>query len=144
MTLTVLTYIVYLVLSVGMCVWVAQTLYSNGRVFLIDVFHGKEDLADSINHLLVVGFYLVNLGYIAMWLKVDQVVGSTQGVFEAVSWKVGIVLMVLGMLHFANLYVFSRIRRAGSLKQYEVDDRTKRRPPLPSRKLSEARDGDLA
>ena len=59
-TVVVTTYISYVVLSVVLTVWVAQTLHKNGRVFLVEVFSGNEALADSVNHLLVVGFYLIN------------------------------------------------------------------------------------
>ncbi len=55
----VVTYVVYLLLSIALTVWVARTLFKNGRIFLVDVFHGNEALADSVNHLLVVGFYLI-------------------------------------------------------------------------------------
>ena len=63
------TYIVYIALSIPLTIWVAHTLYKNGRVFLIDSFRGNERLADSVNHLLVVGFYLINIGYVALALK---------------------------------------------------------------------------
>ena len=59
-------YISYLAISIGLTIWVARTLYRSGRVFLLDAFHGNADLADSVNHLLVVGFYLINIGYIAL------------------------------------------------------------------------------
>ena len=68
----VVTYSVYIVLSVALTIWVAQTLFKNGRIFLVDVFKGNEGLADSVNHLLVVGFYLINLGYVCLALKVSQ------------------------------------------------------------------------
>ena len=63
------SYLTYLGISVAMTVWVARTLSRNGRVFLVDAFRGREDLADSINHLLVVGFYLINLGYVTLALR---------------------------------------------------------------------------
>ncbi len=69
MTPIVWTYIVYIALSIPLTVWVAQTLHKNGRVFLVDSFRGNERLADSVNHLLVVGFYLINIGYVALALK---------------------------------------------------------------------------
>jgi hypothetical protein len=69
MTPIVWTYIVYIALSIPLTIWVAHTLYKNGRVFLIDSFRGNERLADSVNHLLVVGFYLINIGYVALALK---------------------------------------------------------------------------
>ncbi|HKF94777.1 MAG TPA: hypothetical protein VKB96_09275, partial [Gammaproteobacteria bacterium] len=66
----VITYLLYLAISIALTVWVAQTLFKNGRLFLVDVFHGNEALADSVNHLLVVGFYLINLGYVSLMLKI--------------------------------------------------------------------------
>jgi hypothetical protein len=105
------TYVAYLCVSVGLTVWVARTLFKNGRVFLVDVFQGNESLADSVNHLLVVGFYLVNLGYVSLALRIGYDVATVRDGIEALSWKVGLVLVVLGAMHFTNLYVFSRIRR---------------------------------
>lgn len=99
-----------------MTVWVARTLFRNGRVFLVDVFRGKTDLADSVNHLLVVGFYLINLGYVTLALKLGYEVSSARGSIEALSTKVGQVLLVLGIMHFFNLFVFSRIRRRSVLE----------------------------
>lgn len=111
----VFTYLIYLAVSITLTVWVARTLHQNGRVFLVDVFHGAESLADSVNRLLVVGFYLINLGYVSLALKLGYDVANMQGAIEALSWKVGTVLIVLGGMHFFNLYVFSRIRRRGVL-----------------------------
>lgn len=110
MNLLTITYIAYVVLSVGMTIWVARTLHKNGRIFLVDAFHGNEALADSVNHLLVVGFYLINLGYIALALATKQKVLDTAGVVELVSTKVGVVMLVLGGMHFINLAVFSKMR----------------------------------
>ena len=108
---TTITYIAYLAISVSLTIWVAQTLHKNGRVFLVDVFHGSESLADSVNHLLVVGFYLINFGYVTLALKLGYEVNNAQEGIEALSWKVGLVLLVLGAMHFFNLLVFTRIRR---------------------------------
>ncbi|HEY0098067.1 MAG TPA: hypothetical protein VGB76_03835 [Pyrinomonadaceae bacterium] len=107
----IFTYLMYLCISIGLTVWVAQTLFKNGRVFLVDVFRGNEALADSVNHLLVVGFYLINFGYVSLALRIGYDVTSMRASIEALSWKVGLVLVVLGGMHFFNLYVFSRIRR---------------------------------
>jgi hypothetical protein len=106
----VTTYLTYLVISIGLTAWVAQTLHKNGRVFLVDVFHGNEALADSVNHMLVVGFYLINFGYVALMLKIGVAVTTPQGSIEALSTKIGMVLLVLGGMHFFNLAIFSKIR----------------------------------
>ena len=115
MDVTLYSYLAYVVISVALTIWVARTLHKNGRIFLVDVFHGNEPLADSVNHLLVVGFYLINLGYVSLALKLGYDVRNAQEGIEALSWKVGMVLVVLGSMHFFNLYIFSRMRRRASL-----------------------------
>ena len=113
--ITAYTYLIYLAISIALTVWVARTLHRNGRVFLVDVFHGNEPLADSVNHLLVVGFYLINFGYVSLALKLGYNVATAQEGIEALSVKVGMVLLVLGAMHFFNLFIFSRMRRRASL-----------------------------
>src|SRR5246500_2576853 len=105
------TYAAYLVASLAITVWVARTLHRNGRIFLVDAFLGNEELADSVNHLLVVGFYLINIGYVSLALKVAAGPADVQQVFELLSTKVGVVLLVLGGMHFFNLYVFAKMRK---------------------------------
>ena len=109
------TYLLYVGISVGLTVWVAQTLYRNGHVFLVDVFRGNGALAASVNHLLVVGFYLVNLGFVCLYLKVGLPVREPHEAMEALASKVGLVLLVLGGMHFLNLYVFAKIRQRAVL-----------------------------
>ncbi len=115
MTIGITTYLIYLAVSIALTIWVARTLHKNGRVFLVDVFHGNEALADSVNHLLVVGFYLINFGYVSLALKLGYNVATPQEGIEALSVKVGMVLLVLGAMHFFNLFIFSRMRRRASL-----------------------------
>jgi hypothetical protein len=119
MTIGLTTYLIYLALSVALTIWVARTLHKNGRVFLVDVFHGNEALADSVNHLLVVGFYLINFGYVSLALKLGYVVVTAQEAMEALSVKIGMVLIVLGGMHFFNLFVFSRMRRRSNAQQHQ-------------------------
>ena len=117
-TVTVWTYLLYLGISVAMTVWVARTLHKNGRIFLVDNFMGNEPLADSVNHLLVVGFYLVNIGFVTLALKYGDKPTNTQTALEILSSKVGLVLVVLGGMHFFNLFIFSKLRhRADHHKQ---------------------------
>ncbi len=105
------TYVIYLAVSVALTVWVARTLHKNGRVFLIDNFLGNEQLADSVNHLLVVGFYLINIGFVSLFLKYGDKANDTQQAIECLSTKTGIVLVVLGVMHFFNLLIFSTMRK---------------------------------
>ena len=117
MTIGLSTYLIYLALSIALTIWVGRTLHKNGRVFLVDVFHGNEALADSVNHLLVVGFYLINFGYVSLALKLGYIIETAEQSVEALSVKIGMVLLVLGGMHFFNLFVFSRMRRRTTARQ---------------------------
>src|ERR1700674_1337727 len=84
-------YLLYLAISLALTVWVARTLHKNGRIFLVDSFLGNADLADSVNHLLVVGFYLVNIGFVTLALRHGDHAIDVQSGLEILSSKVGLV-----------------------------------------------------
>lgn len=111
MTTMVWTYLAYLSVSIGLTIWVAQTLKKSGLIFLVDAFHGNEKLASSVNHLLAVGFYLVNIGFVSLALQFGGKASDVQEAIEYLSLKVGLVLVLLGAMHFGNLIVFSKMRR---------------------------------
>ncbi|MDE1151328.1 MAG: hypothetical protein PW788_02230 [Micavibrio sp.] len=108
----VYVYAVYLVLSIAITVWVGRTLHSNGRVFLVQNFQGNEALADSINHLLLVGFYLINFGFMSLTLKYGEKPADLAGSIEFLSTKIGAIIMVLGVMHFFNMRALIRFRHA--------------------------------
>jgi len=110
---TVIAYLMYLPAAAALTVWVARTLHRNGRVFLLQAFHGREDMADSVNHLLVVGFYLINLGFIATALRYGDKPRDIQELIEFLSTKLGLVMVVLGGMHFFNMFNFDKMRRKG-------------------------------
>jgi len=112
----VITYVVYLALSLGITVWVGQSLHRNGRVFLVENFQGQERLADSINHLLLVGFYLVNVGFVALALRYGQKPTDLVEAFEFLSTKVGLVIVILGLMHFFNMRMLVRYRTSKLFK----------------------------
>ena len=109
----VICYAAYLAISLAVTIWVARTLHRNGRIFLVDAFQGNGAMADSVNSLLVVGFYLINIGYVALALHSDAVLGNPRAAIELVCDKIGVVLLVLGFMHFFNLYIFNRLRKRG-------------------------------
>ena len=109
--IVVYAYIVYIVVSVGLTIWVAKTLHKNGRIFLIDAFHGNEAMADSVNHLLVVGFYLINIGFVSLALRYGDHPQDIAQAFEYLGTKLGMVLLVLGGMHFFNMFNFDKMRR---------------------------------
>lgn len=127
----VYAYLVYLLISTALTIWVAKTLFRNGQIFLVQAFDNNESLASSVNHLLVVGFYLVNIGYVTLALSYGAKPGDLQQMIEFLSWKIGLVLVVLGFMHFMNLGVFSDMRRKAIARR----DLAAYRPPhAPMRK----------
>ena len=103
-------YVTYAAVSIGLIVWLARTLFRNGAVFLEGVFDDNPKMAEAVNRLLVIGFYMVNLGYAALLLQANEAGDAVRAV-EVLVRKLGVLLVSLAALHFVNLYVVSRIRR---------------------------------
>ena len=123
MNLTVATYLLYLAITIPLTLWVAHVLHRHGHIFLNDVFSGDTNLAKAVNQLLVIGFYLLNLGYVALFMTSDAQVSSVRRLMEVLSAKVGAVAIVLGVVHLANVWALNALRRRALL-------RAKSLPPL--------------
>lgn len=110
MDLRFVDYLIYIAASIVLTVWVGNTLYHNGRPFLVSVF--KEDgLADSVNRLLVVGFYLINFGAAALLINTGDTPPNVTDMVKQTVTRIGVVLLVLGFMHFNNLMILRAIRR---------------------------------
>jgi hypothetical protein len=107
-------YVIYSATSIGLVVWLARTLFRNGAVFLEDVFADKPQLAASVNRLLVIGFYLLNLGFALLILQARSAVDALSAT-EVLVHRLGTLLMSLGVLHLLNMFVFYRIRRRAEM-----------------------------
>ena len=102
-------YGVYVLVAIGLTAWLARTLFHSGTAFLHDVFVDRPELAEAVNRLLVVGFYMLNLGYALYILRTSGGLGG----FEAVQFlvnRLALLLVTLALLHFVNVFVFWRIR----------------------------------
>jgi hypothetical protein len=119
------TYVIYLIASAALTIWVAHTLSTRGRIFLVQFMADNEELADSINHLLVVGFYLVNLGYAMLALSYGHKPATLEQAIESLSFKIGLVLLVLGMTHFFNMSMIGRWGRRldAAIRVMRADDK---------------------
>jgi hypothetical protein len=109
--MTEIVYALNLIIAIGITIWVAHTLASNGEVFLIDCFGHNPELARSTNHLLVVGFYLVNLGFITLTLSLGDEPKTVPEAVRFLSAKVGLAVLVLGAMHFFNLGAIAQFGR---------------------------------
>ncbi len=120
-------YAIYLVISIALTVWVARTLSKNGIVFLVECFGHDELLARSTNHLLVVGFYLVNLGWILLTLQFGDAPATLADTIRFLSSKIGLVVVVLGLMHFFNMNAIAKFgRKVGEwLHQEKLEKRAR-------------------
>jgi hypothetical protein len=115
-------HILYLAASLAVTVWVARTLSRHGRLFLVDIFGGRERVADAVNTLLVVGFYLVNVAYVALALKFGPDADTPAQVVFRLTDKMGLVLLILGGMHFFNLLVLTWLRRKSRREPLDVTE----------------------
>ena len=103
------TYLLYITISLGLTLWVGRTLNKNGHVFLMESYEGKEPLALAINNMLLVGFYMVNIGFICYTLKITGANPvNTAQIIEFLSVKVGFIAIVLGGMHFALMFALQK------------------------------------
>ncbi|HEV2372171.1 MAG TPA: hypothetical protein VGS19_08385 [Streptosporangiaceae bacterium] len=108
----VLALMIYLAAGIGLTAVVGRALARSGRAFLLDVFGNSAALAEAVTRLLVVGFYLLSLGFVALTVGMPGTIGNASQAVQLLSVKVGELLLVLGALYFATLVVFSRLRRS--------------------------------
>jgi hypothetical protein len=110
-------YLAYTACAVGLTIWLARSLFRDGAVFLAEVFDTPE-IGAAVNRLLVTGFYMLNLGYAFAILKSNKATTTTDA-FEVLASKLGILLLSLALIHFVNLFVFTRIRHRRELTSLE-------------------------
>lgn len=108
--MTITFYAMYVLFSLAFTFWVGTNLFRSGRIFLMDSFQQDERKADAVNQLLLVGFYLVNIGLVSLFLSVGQKPTTVIEAFELLAHKIGIVLLVLGGMHFFNMRNISQMR----------------------------------
>lgn len=107
----------YVIITITLTIWVAHNLFKNGKVFLIDIFHGNADLAAAVNNLLLVGFYLINLGYAVYTLRVVTGIPDARILVEVLSRKIGAIILILGTMHFVNMFLFFRLRKRALIEK---------------------------
>lgn len=104
-------YLIYLPVVIFLTWYVAYVLFKNSRTFMLDIFHGKEEIATSTNTLFKTGFYLLNLGFALVIMKITSDILDGQTMLEILSYKIGGFSIYLGTMLFFNLYLFFRGRR---------------------------------
>lgn len=112
-------YSIYLPIALFLTYYVSKTLFKNGKIFMLDIFRGREEIAQATNKLFETGFYLLNLGFALMILRLSIYNNSYQSLIEALSYKIGGFSIYLGIMLFLNLYFFFRGKRKAKEAQEE-------------------------
>ncbi len=107
----VVTYVAYLLISVALTVLAGRVLSRSGRMFLVDALGGSESAASGISNLIVVSFYLISLGFVALTMRTSGDIVSARQAIQLLAAKVGAVLLVLGVLYLAGILILTRLRR---------------------------------
>lgn len=104
----ILVYAIYLPVTILLTTYVARVLFGGGKIFMTDIFNGREDIALATNRMFQVGFYLLNVGFALLVMKTGEHMLTGRGAFELFSIKVGRFSIYLGIMLFFNLYLFFR------------------------------------
>lgn len=105
--MNILAYFIYLPVTVYITVVVGHRLYSDGAYFIRDLFPTQRLLADQINKFLLIGYYLLNLGYVAISLTFWKEVSTLLQVAEELSIRLGLIVLTLGIIHYLNMVVLA-------------------------------------
>ena len=119
-TLNVFAYGIYLPIVIVLTWYVAHTLFKNSKVFMLDIFRGKTEIAVSTNKLFETGFYLLNLGFAFLIMEIAHEIFDNRTLLETLSTKIGGFCIYLGVMLFFNLYLFFRGRRISRDRAKEI------------------------
>jgi len=111
-----MAYLIYLPVVIVLTWYVAHTLFKNSKVFMLDIFNGKAEIAVATNKLFETGFYLLNLGFAFWVMEITSDILATRSMLEILSAKIGGYCIYLGISLFFNLYLFFRGRRISKEK----------------------------
>lgn len=122
--LIVSTYLVYIPVAIMLTFFVARVFFKNSKVFMLDIFRGREEIAMSTNRLFEVGFYLLNLGFALFFMRIQNTLQQfdRQDMFEVLSYKIGVLAVFLGLMVFFNLYMLFRGKKKAKQHNTNVEN----------------------
>jgi hypothetical protein len=95
-------FIIYILITGYITIYVGQVLYKNGRHFILRMLL-DEGMTDAVNRILLTGYYLINLGYVSIMLTLRPPAGSLPELIASLSISIGRILLTLGIMHYFNI-----------------------------------------
>lgn len=111
MSYHILSYIFYSIIVIYIILWVGKLFHKNGRIFILSLFNGNENISDTTNNLLLIGYYLFNIGYAILQLTSVQTIDNSSLIIEYLASKVGIQILILALLHFNNMLIIYTVSK---------------------------------
>lgn len=106
-----ISYLLFILISGYITIYVGWVCYTNGYLYVLELFQHNEAIVKSLNQLLLIGYYLVNLGFILYGLHSWERIDTLVEMLNLVSFKISIVLVSLCYLHFQNIILIYLIRK---------------------------------
>jgi len=119
-SMMVKAYLVYLIITIAMTCFVARILFQNSKVFMLDIFRGRAEIAYPTNRLFEIGFYLMNIGAALLCMQTSRIM-TNQGLLETLSMKIGGFSIYLGIMLFLNLFLFFRGKKVSKQKALGIE-----------------------
>ena len=110
-SLELIAYIIYLPISIGLTTLVSQHLFKNSKIFMLDIFNQKVEIAMATNKLFKIGFYLLNIGFALRIIKIYNLV-DYKDLVETLSSKIGGFSIYLGIVMILFILFFLKGRKA--------------------------------
>ncbi len=107
MNLNILSYSIYLSITAIIIIVVGQILYKNGNVFVTQLIPNHEELCKKVNTNLLLGYYLLNLGYCAITILSWEKIETANQLIGIIAYKTSIILFIIGILHYVNIFMIT-------------------------------------
>ena len=121
-SLELIAYIIYLPIAIGLTTFVSYHLFKNSKIFMLDIFHQKVEIAMATNKLFKIGFYLLNVGFALRILEIYSL-SSYKDLVEILSAKIGGFSIYLGVVMIFFILFFLKGRKASKQTTLEVENK---------------------
>ncbi len=103
MNLNLIAYLVYGLIILPVIIFVGRSCHLNGKPFIMHFAKDQKSIGNSISHLLLIGYYLVNIGFTIYIVSKWKQLGSNQETLESICIHIGAILLILAVLHYLNI-----------------------------------------
>jgi hypothetical protein len=108
MNLNILGYAIYLLITIFIIVKVGRICYQNGNIYVAQLIPDHIDLCHKINQVLLLGYYLMNIGYCAMTLISWEKIITFNQLIEVIAFKSAIIIGTIAFMHYGNIFVLTK------------------------------------